>query len=175
MANILILYSTTDGHTKKICKKIRSVLEQNDHAVTLISVDDESYIEFDQFDKIVVGASIRYGKHSNKVFEFVSRNKHILENKPSAFFSVNVVARKPEKNQPDSNPYVKKFLKQVPWKPNKVAVFAGKIDYQKYDFLDRMIIRFIMYMTKGPTNPNTVVEYTNWEAVDNFGNIISEM
>ena len=56
-----------------------------------------------------------------------------------------------------------------------MAVFAGKIDYQKYRFIDRMIIRFIMFLTKGPTDINSAVEFTNWEQVEKFGKVVSEM
>ena len=175
MAKILILYSTVDGHTKKICQKIKSVAERYDHEVELVSIDGEFLKGLDEFDKIVVGASIRYGKHNKKVFDFVTRNEKLLEDKASAFFSVNVVARKPDKNKPDKNPYVIKFLKRISWKPDKVAVFAGKIDYQKYSFFDRSMIRLIMYITKGPTDPKTVAEFTNWEQVDVFARDVSEM
>lgn len=175
MADILILYSTTDGHTKKICHTLQSVAEECGHEVKLLSISDESNIDLGTFDKIVVGASIRYGKHNKKVFDFVRRNKRILENKPSAFFSVNLTARKPDKNQPDTNPYLQKFLKQVLWRPNEVAVFAGKIDYPKYRFFDRLIIRLIMYLTNGPTDPKTVAEFTDWDQVENFARAISGM
>lgn len=175
MANVLILYSTTDGHTKKICQKIQSVLEQHDHKVKLVSIDDVLQVDLMLFDKIVIGASIRYGKHNKKVIEFVRRSKNILQNKPGAFFSVNVVARKPDKNLPDTNPYMRKFLKQSPWKPDEVAVFAGKIDYQKYGLVDRWMIRLIMYITNGPTDPGTVADFTNWNQVDEFGRTVSEM
>jgi menaquinone-dependent protoporphyrinogen oxidase len=94
---------------------------------------------------------------------------------PSAFFSVNVVARKPEKNQPESNPYVQKFLKQASWQPKKMAVFAGKINYPIYTFWDRQIIRLIMWMTGGPTDPKSVVDFTDWNKVDDFGRLIAEM
>ena len=30
------------------------------------------------------------------------------------------------------------------------------------------MIRFIMWITKGPTDPSTVIEYTDWRAVDAF-------
>lgn len=175
MANVLVLYSTTDGHTKKICQKIQSVLEQHEHKVKLFSIDDVLQVDLMQFDKIVIGASIRYGKHNKKVIEFVKRNKNILQNKPGAFFSVNVVARKPDKNLPDTNPYMRKFLKQSPWHPDEVAVFAGKIDYQKYRLADRLIIRLIMYITNGPTDPETVADFTNWQQVEEFGRTVSEM
>jgi menaquinone-dependent protoporphyrinogen oxidase len=35
MANILIAYSTTDGHTKRICERIGQVIEKQSHKVTL--------------------------------------------------------------------------------------------------------------------------------------------
>ena len=42
---------------------------------------------------IVIGASIRYGKHNAKVYEFIKKNKKNFKKK-ILFFSVNVVARK---------------------------------------------------------------------------------
>jgi menaquinone-dependent protoporphyrinogen oxidase len=94
---------------------------------------------------------------------------------PSAFFSVNIVARKPEKNRPETNPYMKKFLRQIAWRPMLVAVFAGKLDYPRYGFLDRMMIRLIMALTKGPTDPSTVVEFTDWRQVDAFAGQVEEL
>ena len=161
MAKILMIYSTTDGHTREICQRLTQVIEQHDHQVTLIPVEDAATMDLEQFDKIVIGASIRYGKHHRQVYDFIVGNQHILDSKPNAFFSVNVVARKPEKNQPETNPYLKKFLKQISWQPQELAVFAGKLDYPGYSFRDRQIIRFIMWMTKGPTDPGTVIEFTD--------------
>ena len=174
MSRILIIYSTTDGHTEKICQRLCQVVEQQ-HQVTLISIDDEPNLDLESFDKIILGASIRYGKHHKKVYEFIKRNEQLLDSKPNAFFSVNVVARKPEKNQPETNPYLRKFLKQISWQPKELAVFAGKIDYKKYSFLDRQIIRLIMWITKGPTDPETVVEFTNWKQVETFGLLVNNM
>lgn len=175
MANIILIYSTTDGHTRKIGSYLKEIVEEHGDQVTLISIDDKKAVDLGSFDKIVVGASIRYGKHSAKVYDFIGENLQILEETPSAFFSVNVVARKPEKSQPDTNPYVKKFLSQIPWKPRKMAVFAGKIDYQKYTYLDRTMIRLIMWMTKGPTDPKTNIEFTDWNQVREFGRMVREM
>ena len=92
--------------------------------------------------------------------------------KNSSFFSVNVVARKPEKNTPETNPYMQKFLSLSDWKPEHLEVFAGKIDYPKYKFIDKHMIRLIMWITKGPTNLDGTYEFTNWDSVNNFANKI---
>lgn len=175
MQNILILYSTTDGHTLKICQRIQSVLENAGSTVTLLPLASAGATDLEAPDIIVIGASIRYGKHKQEVRQFVSDHRDILENKISAFFSVNVVARKPGKNTPENNPYLKKFLSTVAWKPDLPAVFAGKIDYQKYGFVDRMMIRLIMWITKGPTDPQGVFEFTDWDKVDGFAALLGEM
>ena len=175
MAKILILYSSTDGHTIKICSRLQQVIEQQGHQVTLVSINDESQIDLQAFDKIVIGASIRYGKHSPQITRFINRNSPLLDSKPNAFFSVNIVARKPEKNQPDTNPYLRKFLQQIAWKPRELAVFAGKLDYPKYSFFDRLMIRLIMFITKGPTDPKAVIEFTDWQQVESFGRHIGAM
>ena len=175
MSKIIIIYSTTDGHTRDICSRLLGIVEKSGHEVILIPIEDGNKVDLNQFDKIVIGASIRYGKHSPKVYDFINRNMDILNNKSNAFFSVNVVARKPEKNQPDTNPYLKKFLSQIAWQPKNLAVFAGKIDYQKYNFFDRNMIRLIMFITKGPTDPSTNIEFTDWNQVDQFGQLICEI
>ncbi|MDH3806445.1 MAG: menaquinone-dependent protoporphyrinogen IX dehydrogenase, partial [Gammaproteobacteria bacterium] len=81
----------------------------------------------------------------------------------------------PEKNQPETNPYLQKFLRQISWQPQNLAVFAGKIDYPRYTFIDRQMIRLIMWITKGPTDPQTTIEFTDWNKVDEFGRLIAEM
>jgi menaquinone-dependent protoporphyrinogen oxidase len=175
MANIIILYSTTDGHTREICGYLQQLVEKSGNQVTLVCLNDDPEVDLASFDKIVVGASIRYGKHNVKVYKFIEDNLSVLNNKPNAFFSVNAVARKAEKARPQTNPYLQKFLKQIAWQPKELAVFAGKIDYQIYGPLDRFMIRFIMWMTKGPTDPNTNIEFTDWDQVDKFGQLIHEM
>jgi len=127
------------------------------------------------FDRVVIGASIRYGHHSPQIVDYIARNQAALETRPNAFFSVNLVARKPGKDTPETNPYLRTFLKKIDWRPQRLAVFAGKLDYPLYGFWDRAIIRLIMLLTQGPTDPQAVVEFTDWERVEEFGRMISEI
>jgi menaquinone-dependent protoporphyrinogen oxidase len=175
MACILLLYSTTDGHTLKICGRLRQVIEQAGHQVSVVPVDEAARVDLQGFDTIVIGASIRYGKHSPQVTDFIRRNTPLLDSKANAFFSVNIVARKPDKNQPDTNPYLRNFLRRISWRPKMLAVFAGKLDYPRYRLFDRWMIRLIMWMTKGPTDPTAVIEFTDWQQVDAFGRRIGTL
>ena len=132
-------------------------------------------INLNDYKTVVIGASIRYGKYRKEVYEFINKNYELLEMKENAFFSVNVVARKTAKNTPLTNPYVIKFLKKISWKPTKVAVFAGRVDYPSYKLVDKYMIRFIMWLTNGPTDVSKSYEFTNWNEVSKFGKAIKEM
>ena len=167
MSSSLIIYSSTDGHTKTICERIIN-FSNDRNIVKIISLNEIEKLEISEFDKVIIGASIRYGKHSKELYKFIRLNKNILERKDSSFFSVNVVARKSEKNTPDTNPYIKKFLKISKWNPKKIAVFAGKVDYPNYGFFDKYIIKMIMFITKGPTDTSQSYEFTDWSKVDIF-------
>ena len=83
-------------------------------------------------------------------------------------YSVNVVARKTEKSLPETNPYIQKFLKKTNWVPKKIGVFAGKVDYPNYNFINKLAIRLIMYITKGPTDISKSYEFTNWDNIKKF-------
>jgi menaquinone-dependent protoporphyrinogen oxidase len=168
MARICIVYSTTDGHTLQICQRIRSVLEGAAHQVELIAVAAAASVDWGLFDKVVIGARIRYGKHHPQVVDLINTCAGRWQNMPSAFFSVNLVARKSGKDTPQTNPYARKLLRITRWQPSLAAVFAGKLDYQRYSFVDRHIIRFIMWLTHGPINLDACVDFTDWAAVDDF-------
>ena len=167
MFGYLIIYSSTDGHTKIICERIKNFLNDGDQ-VKLVSLDEAKILNLSNFNQIIIGASIRYGKHSKDLYKFIELNKIVLEQKQGVFFSVNVVARKPEKSTADTNPYIKKFLRISKWTPKKLRVFAGKVDYPNYSFFDKYIIKFIMFITKGPIDTTQSYEFTEWSKVDDF-------
>jgi|TARA_X000001036_G_scaffold177381_1_gene167897 menaquinone-dependent protoporphyrinogen oxidase len=165
----LIIYSSTDGQTIKICERIMSIIGD----CKIVSIDEAKNENLSKYEKVIVGASIRYGKHKPELYEYISENCDHLIDINASFFSVNVVARKPEKNTPLTNPYVQKFLSISQWHPSLIGVFAGKIDYPRYGLIDKFMIRLIMWITKGPTDTKNVYEFTNWDDVDSFAKKIS--
>lgn len=164
----LIVYSTVDGQTLAICQKIADRLTEAGIEYQITKLESICAEQLENAQQVIIGASIRYGKHRPALFDFIQANKALLEQKPNSFFTVNVVARKPEKNTPATNPYMQKFLQLSQWKPKLLGVFAGKIDYPKYRFFDKFMIRFIMWITKGPTDTSGTFEFTDWKKVNDY-------
>lgn len=124
MKNMLLLYSTTDGHTIKIIEQMAARLKQQEVDVQMMPIAQATQAQVARADKIVIGASVRYGYHKKEVNQFIERYLTQLSSKPNTFFSVNVVARKEDKNTPETNPYLQKFLSKIEWQPALLGVFG---------------------------------------------------
>ena len=93
--------------------------------------------------------------------------------KKTAFFSLNLTARKPEKNSPETNPYIIKFLKKVKWEQTIKGVFAGRLDYPSLHCANTLAILFIMVITNVLKDIFQVYELTDWKKVDELIESIS--
>lgn len=162
-----IVYASVDGHTREICDTLTTLLHARQKKVEMFPVE-AFHKKITDYDTLIIGASIRYGRHSKTIKRFVEMHKEDLQKINTAFFSVNLVARKKEKSTPETNPYLIKFLKETKWVPHLTEVFAGKLDYSLYSFFDKIIIRLIMKITHGPTNSDTPIDYTDWNKVKEF-------
>ena len=172
-SKLLILYSTVDGHTKNICEYIYNKLKGKKR-ISIYSIEESENYKLEDFNEVVIGASVRYGYHRKNVYEFVQKNLEELNTLKTAFFSLNLTARKPEKSTPETNPYIIKFLKKVKWNPSIKEVFAGRLDYPSLDTLNKLAILFIMFITNGPKDTSKTYELTDWKKVDNLINSISK-
>ncbi|MWP49622.1 MULTISPECIES: menaquinone-dependent protoporphyrinogen IX dehydrogenase [unclassified Gilliamella] len=165
---VLLLYTTHEKQTLKIMQRIKTQLDDKCYC-DVIELLADSKIELSNYDAVLLGSSIRYGFYSKLMKKFIDEHYQQLNNMKSGFFGVNVVARKPHKNTPETNLYTKKFLAKIAWKPTFTAVFAGALYYPQYNWFDRNMIRFIMWLGKGDTDvTKPVIEYTDWAKVDEF-------
>lgn len=168
MPHTLIVYASVDGQTRRIAERIETTLQAHGVATTLVAIGKADHVDAADFDCVIAGAPVRYGKHDPGMARFLENNRHAIEQIPNAFFSVNLIARKPEKRNLEGNKYLRKFLDRLSFRPMHVEIIAGKLDYPSYRFIDRIMIQMIMKITDGPTDRNAVVEYTDWDQVDRF-------
>lgn len=111
-------------------------------------------------------AAVRYGYHLKEADDFLSAYCQTGVQTPLILISVNLSARKPNKKTAQDNPYLSRWIKRHQLKPLYAVAIAGKLDYPRYTWFDRTMIRLIMHLTHGPTHPQAVVEFTAWDEVD---------
>ncbi|MBF4284012.1 menaquinone-dependent protoporphyrinogen IX dehydrogenase [Vibrio anguillarum] len=168
MQKALFLYSSREGQTKKILNYIKEELSEFDcELADLHQIED---IDLALYDRVLIGASIRYGHLNKKLYQFIEKHAEQLALAKAAFFCVNLTARKEAqgKDTPEGSVYIKTFLSKSAWQPKLIGVFAGALYYPRYHLFDKVMIRFIMSLTGGETDTSKEVEYTNWQKVSLF-------
>ncbi len=168
----LVLYSSVDGQTLKIIERITALIEGE---ISLFNVDDHFEIDFSEYDKVLIGASIRYGNFRKNLLHFVNEHKVQLDLLPNAFFLVCLTARKPEKANPANNAYMTKFDQLSLWQPRLKGVFAGALLYSRYNWWQTLIIQLIMKITGGSTDTKEDIELTDWSKVELFSKDFSAL
>ncbi|MGF1739267.1 menaquinone-dependent protoporphyrinogen IX dehydrogenase [Photobacterium satsumensis] len=167
MEKVLLLHSSSDGQTVKILRHIEDTLGE-DCVCDLIDLNNATSVNFSDYSRVLIGASIRYGHLNKKLYQFIEKNLLALKQAKVGFFCVNLTARKEGKNTPETSVYMKTFLKRSPWQPELQAVFAGALRYPRYSWFDRVMIQLIMRITGGETDTSKEVEYTDWQKVEAF-------
>jgi len=73
MARILIVYGTTEGHTRSIARRIAATVMAHGHLPTVVDAT-EPRITTDACDACIVCAPVHQGKHPSAVMHFVHDN-----------------------------------------------------------------------------------------------------
>lgn len=170
MKNVLICYSSHAGHTARIARVMSETIREAGASCDMMDVTEavREGVQWKNYDLVIVGAAVIYGVYNKHLWEFVERFHDILDKKKNAFFNVTVVARTPFKATVAGNRYMQRFLQKSPWRPMDLKCIAGKVDYPHWNWYQKLAIMMIMKMTKGPTDPTTIIDYTDWNDVREY-------
>lgn len=172
----LILYLSYDGQTYKIARAIAAHLTDCCKCdCDVVDLQLACKLKLQRYQTVVIGAAIRYGNFSRNLDHFITKQLEWLHSIPSAFYSVNLMARKFDKRTSSTNVYTRKFLAKTPWRPDLCAVFAGTLCYPRYCWFDRVIIQLIMRITGGEIDRTKEVEYTDWQQVSTFAGDLMQL
>ncbi len=171
MTSVLVVYMTRQGHTARIARRICESIVAAGGEAAMMDLREAAHegVDWGRHDVVALGAPVLYGSYDRAFLDFVARHSDAIARKPNSFFNVSVVARTPEKATVEGNRYMQKFLELSPWRPADLKVIAGKVDYPSWAWHERLMIRLIMKMTHGPTDPQAVIDYTDWDDVAAYG------
>lgn len=169
---LLIVYGSTEGQTRKICRVIRQQAEEREHAVTINdSALNPSSPE--GFDAVILGASVHYGEYQTAIVSYVEEYQSALNEVTSAFISVSMaIASTEQKSKQELKEMTNSFLNKTGWNPTFVEQVAGAIRYSKYNYFKKLVMRMIAKKEGRSTDPSEDQEFTNWNQV---GSILEKL
>jgi len=166
--NVLIVYGTTEGQTRKIAEWIANHVRQGGHDAKLRdSASIESGIALERFDAFIVAASVHHEYHQESVRDFVMAHRQVLDEKPSAFISVSLSAVL-EGAQPEAQKYAETFFSATAWRPAKTLLLGGALRFTHYDYFQEQIVRFIVMKEGAPGPGSEDREFTDWNELGAF-------
>ena len=170
MSRVLILYGTTDGHTRKIATALRDALV-DEGVYTFVSDarhGTESVVP-EEYDGVIVAASVHAGGFQKTVVRWARAHADQLNRMPTAFLSVclGILEKRPEVRR-TLDAIVEQFQRSTGWRPEAVKFVAGALLYTRYNWLKRWIMRRIVAKVGGDTDTTRDFVYTDWEDLGAF-------
>ncbi len=168
--NILVIYGTTEGQTRKIAGFMADSLRDRGETVTKIdSTDLPKDLDVGGFDAVIAAGSVHNGRHQASLFQFVRDHRSVLQAKLAAFVSVGLsMASDDKQDRLDAADCADRFLSAAEWKPTVTHLVAGAIRYSEYDFFKTWILKMIA-STKGvSTDTSQDHEFTDWKDLEAF-------
>ena len=168
MTRVLIVYGTSEGHTRKVCAAMADVLRGGGAAVDVFQAG-AGVPALHVYDGFIVAASVHAGRYQKAVVNWVRAHARELATRPTAFVSVclAVLEKKPEV-QAHLDGIVRQFCGKSGWEPAMIAQVAGALKYTQYGFFKRWIMKRIVASAGGDTDTSRDYEYTDWAAVRAF-------
>ena len=167
--NILIVYGTTEGQTRKISEFVADrIREHARHNVTLLDAtsNDARDMKLRGYDAVIVAASLHAGLYQAAIEDFVRSRHETLNGIRTMFLSVSLSAAS---RDPDDlkglEGCLQRFLTATTWRPGEVHHVIGAFRYTQYDFFKRWGMKLIAYQKGVSTDSSRDLEMTDWAEV----------
>jgi menaquinone-dependent protoporphyrinogen oxidase len=171
--HVLIVYSTTEGQTRRIAAFAADAAIAVGSGATLLPVE-EAVIGPDgelpgggRADCVLVAAAIHVGRHSPSVLRFVQRHAAVLRELPTAFLSVSMSAAA-ARTRSEAERYVDSFLNEARWQPTLRGTVAGALRFEEYGLLKRLLMKRVVKIRGLDVDTTRNHEFTNWNDVRDF-------
>jgi menaquinone-dependent protoporphyrinogen oxidase len=167
MTKLLIAYHSHDGQTTKIAGHLALRLRERGLDVDEFAARHAPSPE--GYDVVVVGDSIRLGRHSRQLTRYLRRHRDALGHVPVALFQVSMTsAGHDAEHVAESDRLLRQLVERTGLQPSRTAAFAGALRYSEYGWVTQRVMRSIARREGNATDMTRDHEYTDWSAVDAF-------
>lgn len=166
---ILIVYGTTEGHTRKVAEFLAEHLRSRGCGAMLCDAALGQPPDPAPFDAAILAASLHTGRYQPQVIHFAHRHSAALNAMPSAFISVSLSAAGED---PDDwrglAECVDKLQAETGWRPREVRHVAGAIRFSAYDFFRKLAIAYIARRRGQKVKTSEDYDFTDYAALAKF-------
>lgn len=165
---VLILFATTEGHTKKVAERIALSVCKRGHDAKIFDTAEQTGVpEIDLFDAVIVAASVHETHHQESAVDFAIAHHRQLARKSSALVSVSLSAVTAD-GRAEAQQYVDRFIAATGWSPTKTLLLGGALRWSECDYFQRQVLQRILLKGAIAPGENVSYEFTDWAALETF-------
>ena len=173
---ILVVYGTSEGQTRKIAEFVGARLTMQGHRVVTANAGERPVPDPHAFDAVLVAASLHLGRYQPAVLRYVREHRASISARVNAFLSVSLAAagRAPEDVE-GLRKCLADFMQATGWSPKIVHHAAGAFRYSAYGFLIRCVMKYKAWRRGAPTDTRRDYELTDWEDLARFAEVFASV
>lgn len=163
---IIILYETCEGQTRRIVHAIATQAGELGHSVTMIDTSDtRAALSLETADKVILAAPVHERRHP-KTFELaIMSASQVLSQRPTLMLSVSLKAAFPDW-QEEAQDYLTEMEMRTGFQPTREALVAGAVRNASYDYFQSQIVNHVVLAGRGVELTDGVREFTDWTALE---------
>jgi menaquinone-dependent protoporphyrinogen oxidase len=160
----LVAYATKYGSTGEISEAIGEVLRAAGIDVDVTPVDDLR--DLSPYQAVIMGSAMYVGKWRKEAVEFINENERTLADKEVWLFTSGPTGEGDPVQHMDGwvySPNLKPVIERI--RPHEVAVFHGKLDVDRLNFIERKMIEMV---------DSPVGDFRDWDSIRTWAGGISD-
>ncbi|MDU8942675.1 flavodoxin domain-containing protein [Ovoidimarina sediminis] len=163
--NLLIIYGTVEGQTRKIATHVADLAKSLGHNVTMTNAEETSEVDLDGVGAVILAASVHQRRHPRHFEALVQGAREGLAACPTLMMSVSLSAAFPEGLE-EAGEYLTEMKMRTGFEPAETLLVAGAIRTDHYDYFSMQVVRFVVMRGRPFDASAGTHEFTDWKAVD---------
>ena len=171
---VLIAYGTRYGATEGVAIKLAEIFRDNNVLAEVVNLKEKSdFDNFDDYDGLIIGSSIKIGQWTRHVKDFV-RNMMMEIQKfadPFGFYVCSAYASLDEQYAKVKEEYIPDKLKEFGISIDYYDAFGGIIDFSKNSkmgWLEKKIMKLAANQASGLPVEAEYTDLRDWDQIEKF-------
>ena len=162
---ILIVYETVEGQTRKIVEFLQERIRAAGHAVRLFDTSDKlGSVSFDGIDKVILAAPVHERRHPRGFEVFISTSRDALRVCQTLLMSVSLKAAFPE-GQEEAQDYLTEMKMRTGFEPDGEVLVAGAVRTSSYGYFESQVVQNVVLGDRQVDLIDGVREFTDWDVL----------
>ena len=171
---VLIAYGTRFGATEGVAIKIAEIFRDNGVLADVVNLKEKSdFDNFDDYDGLIIGSSIKIGQWTRHVKNFVRNMRLEIQKLPGSFgfYVCSAYAAIDEQYAKVKEEYIPDKLKEFDVSIDYYDAFGGIIDFSensKMGWLEKKIMKLAGNQAAGVPVEDEYTDLRNWDQIEKF-------